>query len=173
MAEKTRDQRKTPFFLKPIVDAIGGQRVVQVYMKIASPIDRRLIPMTNGRLSTTLGQQVLVIEHEGAKSGKKRRTPLLYFRDGDNVVIVASYGGNKRHPAWFFNLTANPRVRVWAKKVSGRYIARIAEGEERERLWTAAVEFYPGYGKYRTYTDREIQLFVLTPEDAAPSESAN
>ena len=89
MAEKTRDQGKTPSFLKPIVDAIGGRRVVQVYMKIASPIDRRLIPMTNGRLSTTFGQQVLVVEHEGARSGKKRRTPPLYFRAGDNVVIVA------------------------------------------------------------------------------------
>jgi len=170
MPEKTRDQGKTPFFLKPIVDAIGGRRIVQVYMKIASPIDRRLIPLSNGRLSTTMGQQVLVIEHVGAKSGKKRRTPLLYFRDGNNIVLVASYGGNQRHPAWYFNVKANPRLRVWAKKLSGWYDAHIAEGDERERLWKDAVEFYPGYGKYETYTDREIQLFVLTPEPAAPPE---
>ena len=170
MAETARDQGKTPFFLKPIVDVIGGRRVVQVYMKIASPIDRRLIPLTNGRLSTTFGQQVLVIEHTGARSAKKRRTPLLFFRDGDNIVLVASYGGNKRHPAWYFNVKANPVVRVWAKKLSGWYKARIAEGEERARLWKGAVEFYPGYDKYRTYTDREIQLFVLTPEPEAPPE---
>ena len=86
------------------------------------------------------------------------------------ISIVASYGGNERHPAWFFNLKANPRVHVWAKKVSGRYTAHIAAGQESERLWTAAVEFYPGYGKYHTYTDREIQLFVLTPEPQAPPE---
>ena len=171
MAEKTRDQGKTPSFLKPVVDAIGGRRFVQVYMKIASPIDRRLIPMTNGRLSTTFGQQVLVIEHVGAKSGKKRRTPILFLRDGDNIVLVASYGGHKRHPAWYFNVKANPLVRVWAKELSGWYTARIAAGEERERLWQDAVEFYPGYAKYRTYTDREIQLFVLTPEPNAPPKS--
>jgi len=170
MAEKTRDQGKTPSFLKPVVDAIGGRRVVQVYMKIASPIDRRLIPATNGRLSTGVGQPVLVMEVAGAKSGKKRRTPLLYMRDGDNIILVASYGGKQRHPAWYHNVKANPRVRLFVRNGSGWYTARQAEGEERERLWNAVTEFYDGYRKYQTYTDREIQLFVLTPEPSAPSE---
>ena len=119
MPEKTRNQRKTPFFLKPIVSAISGRRTVQLFMKIASPIDRFLIPATNGRLSTGLGQPVLVMEVAGAKSGKKRRTPLLYMRDGDNIVLVASYGGGERHPAWYYNVKANPRVRLFVRNGSG------------------------------------------------------
>ena len=164
MAEKTRDERKTPFFLGPLVSAISGRRTVQLFMKIASPIDRFLIPATNGRLSTGFGQPVLVMEVAGAKSGKKRRTPLLYMRDGDDIVLVASYGGGERHPAWYYNVKANPRVRLFVRNGSGWYTARQAEGEERERLWKAVTEFYDGYRKYQTYTDREIQLFVLTPE---------
>ncbi len=171
MPEKTRHQRRTPFFLRPIVSAISGRRVVQLYMKIASPIDRRLIPLTNGRFSTGLGQPVLVMETVGAKSGKKRRTPLLYMRDGDNIVLVASYGGHERHPAWSYNLKANPRVRLFVRNGSGSYTARQADGEERERLWQALTEFYDGYRRYQTYTDREIQLFVLTPVPEAPPES--
>lgn len=170
MTEKTRERRRTPFFLKPIVSAISGRRVVQVFMKLASPIDRRLIPATNGRLSVAIGQPVLVMEVVGAKSGKKRRTPLLYLRDGDNIVLVASYGGSQDHPAWYHNVKANPRVRLFVRNGSGWYTARQAEGEERDRLWQAAVEFYPGYGKYQTYTDRQIQLFVLTPESGARRE---
>jgi deazaflavin-dependent oxidoreductase (nitroreductase family) len=105
-----------------------------------------------------------VIETVGAKSSKKRRTPLLYMRDGGNIVLVASYGGSKRHPAWHWNLKANPRVRLWARKAKGWYTARVVGGEERERLWREVTRFYPGYAKYQTYTDREIQIFVLTPE---------
>lgn len=171
MPEKTRDRRQTPFFLGPLVSAISGRRTVQLFMKIASPIDRFLIPASNGRLSTGLGQPVLVMETAGAKSGKKRRTPLLYMGDGDEIVIVASYGGSARHPAWYHNVRANPRVRVWAKGRSGWYRARQAEGEERERLWKAVTDFYEGYRKYQTYTGRQIQLFVLTPDPEAPPQS--
>jgi deazaflavin-dependent oxidoreductase (nitroreductase family) len=164
MGEDKRDRLDPPFFLKPVVNAISGRRVVQVYMKLASPLDRFLIPATGGWVSTAPGQQLAVIETVGARSGKKRRTPLLYMRDGGNVVLVASYGGSKRHPAWYWNLKANPRVRLWARKARGWYTARVVEGEERERLWREVMRFYPGYAKYQTYTDREIQIFVLTPE---------
>lgn len=171
MAEKTRDQAGPPSFLRPLMSVIGGRRTVQLFMKIASPVDRFLIPATNGRFSTGLGMPVLVMEVVGAKSGKKRRTPLLYMRDGDDIVIVASYGGSERHPAWYHNVKANPRVRLFVRDGSGWYTARQAEGDERERLWQAAMEFYEGYRKYQTYTDRQIQIFVLTSEPAAPTES--
>jgi deazaflavin-dependent oxidoreductase (nitroreductase family) len=105
-----------------------------------------------------------VIETTGRRSGKKRRTPLLYMRDGANIVLVASYGGSARNPAWYHNLRAQPRVRVWAPGRSGWYTSRIPEGAERARLWQAVVDFYPGYGKYQTYTEREIPLFVLDEE---------
>ncbi len=171
MPQKTRDRSRTPFFLAPLVSVISGRRTVQLFMKLASPIDRFLIPASNGRFSTGLGQPVLVMEVVGAKSGKKRRTPLLYMRDGDDIVLIASYGGHERHPAWYYNLKANPRVRLFVRNGSGWYTARQAGGEERDRLWKAVTEFYDGYRKYQTYTDREIQLFVLTPEVEAPLAS--
>jgi deazaflavin-dependent oxidoreductase (nitroreductase family) len=164
MTEDKRERVDPPFFMKPIVNAISGRRVVQAYMKLASPVDRFLVPASGGWLSTAPGQNLAVIETVGAKSGKRRRTPVLYMRDGENVVIVASYGGSNKHPAWYFNLKANPRLRLWARKARGWYNAHMADTAERERLWPQLVEFYPGYGKYQTYTDREIQVFVLTPE---------
>lgn len=165
MTENKRDRMNPPFFMKPIVNAISGRRVVQLYMKMASPVDRFLIPASGGWLSSAPGQNVCVIETTGAKSGKKRRTPVLYMRNGKNVVIVASYGGSQKHPAWYFNLKANPRVRFWGRKAAnGWYNAQVAEGEERNRLWEEATQFYPGFAKYETYTEREIQIFVLTPE---------
>lgn len=165
MAKDKGDRLDPPFFLKPIMDAISGRRIVQVYMKLATPVDSFLIPATGGWISTAPGQPLCVIETKGAKSGKKRRTTVLYMRDGENVIIVASYGGSQRHPGWYHNLKANPNLRLWGRKLkNGRYTSRVAEGEERERLWEKLTEYYPGYRKYQTYTDREIQIFVLTPE---------
>jgi deazaflavin-dependent oxidoreductase (nitroreductase family) len=163
VSEKAPRKSQTSPIMRFAGRFIGGRRTVQVFMKVFSPIDRWLVPATNGRVSSAPGQ-VCVIESAGRRSGKRRRTPLLFMRDGENIVLVASYGGSQRHPAWYFNVKADPRVRVWAPGRNGRYVAHIAEGEERERLWQAVVEFYPGYGKYQTYTEREIQVFVLEPE---------
>ena len=104
---------------------------------------------------------MLLLDHIGAKSGEKRTTPLVYVRDGENLVLVASKGGNPKNPAWFHNLRANPEttVQVGSKKRSVR--ARVAEAAERERLWPKAVETYGGYADYQERTDREIPLVIL------------
>jgi F420H(2)-dependent quinone reductase len=106
---------------------------------------------------------MLLLDHVGAKSGVKRTTPLLYVRDGDDVVIVASKGGYERHPAWFHNLRANPdtTVQVGSRVLNVR--ARIAEGEERERLWALMAGVYSGYEGYRKRTERQIPVVVLAP----------
>jgi F420H(2)-dependent quinone reductase len=106
---------------------------------------------------------MLLVDHVGAKSGTQRTTPLVYVRDGENLVLVASKGGNPKNPAWFHNLRANPEttVQVGSKKRSVR--ARVAEAEERERLWPKAVETYAGYRDYQERTDREIPLVILEP----------
>jgi F420H(2)-dependent quinone reductase len=104
---------------------------------------------------------MLLLDHVGAKSGKKRTSPLVYVRDGDDIVLVASKGGNPKNPAWFHNLKANPdtTVQVGSEKRSVR--ARVATDEERERLWPMAVDTYSGYEGYRKRTDRKIPLVVL------------
>ena len=110
-----------------------------------------------------LGIDMLLLDHVGAKSGKRRTTPLLYVRDGDNLAIIASKGGNPRHPAWFHNLRANPETTVQVGSERRAVRARVAEGEERERLWSRAVENWSQYRDYQARTDREIPVVVLEP----------
>jgi F420H(2)-dependent quinone reductase len=106
---------------------------------------------------------VLLLDHVGAKSGTKRTSPLVYGRDGENYVLIASKGGYPKNPAWFYNLRANPdtTVQVGARTLNVR--ARVAEGEERTRLWSSMVGVYGGYEDYRKRTEREIPVVVLEP----------
>jgi F420H(2)-dependent quinone reductase len=109
------------------------------------------------------GPPMLLLDHVGAKGAVKRTTPLVYIRDGDNVVIVGSKGGHPRHPAWFHNLRANPDtiVQIGSKRQAVR--ARVADPQERARLWPKVVEVYPGYDTYQQRTAREIPLVILEP----------
>jgi F420H(2)-dependent quinone reductase len=107
----------------------------------------------------------LLLDHVGAKSGTKRTTPLTYLHDGDDFVIVASKGGHPSNPAWFHNLRANPdtTIQVGHKRLPVR--ARVANPEERSRLWPKVVDLYSGYAGYQKRTDREIPLVILEPRD--------
>src|SRR3712207_6458964 len=95
---------------------------------------------------------MLLLDHVGAKSGRKRTTPLVYVEDGDDLAVIASKGGHPRHPAWFHNLKANPEttVQVGSKRRAVR--ARVAKPKERERLWAEAVKLWPGYRGYQERT---------------------
>jgi deazaflavin-dependent oxidoreductase (nitroreductase family) len=106
---------------------------------------------------------VLLLDHVGAKSATRRTSPLVYGRDGANLVLVASKGGYPKHPAWFHNLLANPDTTVQVGSRALNVHARVAEGEERERLWSLMVGVYGGYEDYRKRTEREIPLVVLEP----------
>lgn len=105
---------------------------------------------------------MLLLDHVGAKSGTKRTTPLLYFPDGDNVVIVASKGGYPKHPAWYHNLKANPDTSAQIGGERRSVHARVATPTERERLWPEAVRAYGGYRDYAARSKgREIPLVIL------------
>ncbi len=106
---------------------------------------------------------MLLLEHRGAKSGAKRVSPLVYVRDGENLVLVASKGGYPKNPAWYHNLRANPEttVQVGSRRIPVK--ARVANKAERKRLWPKAVKTYSGYRGYQERTDREIPLVVLEP----------
>jgi F420H(2)-dependent quinone reductase len=106
---------------------------------------------------------MLLLDHVGAKSHKRRTTPLTYMREGEDLVIVASKGGHPKNPSWFHNLRANPdtTVRVGSQRRAVR--ARVATPEERTRLWPRVVELYGGYRDYQKRTDREIPLVILKP----------
>ena len=105
--------------------------------------------------------QMLLLDHRGAKSGVERTTPLVYARDGDDLVIVASKGGFPKHPAWFHNLKANPETTVQVGSERRRVRARQATAAERKRLWKEVVRVYSGFEGYQQRTQREIPLVIL------------
>jgi deazaflavin-dependent oxidoreductase (nitroreductase family) len=120
------------------------------------------------RLGTTFGSvHVLFLHHRGAKSGTERISPLLYVEDGKNLAIIASKGGHVKHPGWFHNLNAHPDVKIELRGGVRQVHARLAEGEERERLWQKAVSVWPDYETYaRRAPHREIPVVVLEPRGA-------
>jgi deazaflavin-dependent oxidoreductase (nitroreductase family) len=126
-----------------------------------------LYKATGGRLGHKIPGvpgKMLLLDHKGAKSGIERTSPLLYFRDGEDLVIVASKGGFPKHPAWFHNLKANPDTTVQVASHQLPVHARVAKPEERERLWAMAVKAYHGYEDYAARSKgREIPLVVLEP----------
>lgn len=116
---------------------------------------------------TTDGVQVLdrpivLFTTTGAKSGKKRYVPLMRVEENGKYAMIASKGGDPKHPSWFFNVKSNPTVSVQdGDKVLADRTAREVEGEEREHWWKLAVEAYPPYAEYQTKTDRLIPVFVV------------
>ena len=117
-----------------------------------------VIPGVRGRM--------LLLDHVGAKSGVHRTLPLLYVRDGENLVIVASKGGFPKNPAWFYNLKANSDTTVQVSDEVLPVHARVAKPEERDRLWDLAIDAYGGYRDYKARAGREIPLVVLEPRAA-------
>jgi deazaflavin-dependent oxidoreductase (nitroreductase family) len=151
-------------WVRSIVSLAASRQGSWFFLNVATPIDRRLLPATNGRLSLSIGQPVLCLEVVGAKSGQIRRTPLMFTEVDGELVMIASAGGAPKHPAWYRNVSANPRVKVYAPRGrTGQYIARTAEGEERSRMWAAAIELYRGFDVYAERAGgREIPVVVLS-----------
>jgi deazaflavin-dependent oxidoreductase (nitroreductase family) len=107
------------------------------------------------------GVSVLILTTTGRRSGEQRSTPLIFGRDGESYVLVASKGGQPQHPGWYFNLSEQPEVQLQVKGDRFRARARTAEGEERERLWASMNEIWPYYDEYQAKTTRQIPVVVL------------
>jgi deazaflavin-dependent oxidoreductase (nitroreductase family) len=107
------------------------------------------------------GAPMVLLHTTGAKSGKERVNPLMYRSDGDRIVIVASKAGAPTHPDWSHNLRADPAASVELGTEVIQVTARVAEGDERERLWSAQKADFPGFAEYEAATSREIPVVVL------------
>ena len=110
------------------------------------------------------GMNLLLLHHTGAKSGTERINPLVYLRDGDKYVIFASKAGAPTSPDWYHNVRANPNTTIEVGIQSIPVTARVAEGDERERLWSAQKEVAPQFAEYESKTDRVIPVVVLEPD---------
>ena len=148
-----RGRRLTAY--EATVEAFAASRAGSwVFRRLVAPVDRR----SRASASRALRVPVGVLETRGARTGRPRSTALLYHRDGDALVLVASNYGRARDPGWLRNLAAHPQVRF-----DGRpYTARVADPAERARRWARATDFYAGYATYAGRTRREIALVVLT-----------
>jgi deazaflavin-dependent oxidoreductase (nitroreductase family) len=109
------------------------------------------------------GLPIVVITNVGAKSGKVRKTPLMKVEHDGKYAAVASQGGAPKHPLWYYNFLANPRVVLQDGPRSTEMIAREVSGAERDEWWERSVAAYPPYAEYQTKTTRTIPVFVLEP----------
>ena len=107
------------------------------------------------------GATTLLLTVKGRRSGKPYRTALIYDRDGENYVVVASKGGAPEHPEWYRNLTANPEVEVQVLGDIFTATARTANAAERPKLWSLMTQMWPAYNDYQLKTDREIPVVIL------------
>ncbi|MFE7749605.1 nitroreductase family deazaflavin-dependent oxidoreductase [Streptomyces sp. NPDC057428] len=123
-----------------------------------------LIESSGGTQGTTLrGMPVILLTTRGAKSGKIRKSPLMRVEHDGQYAVVASLGGAPKHPVWYYNVLADPKVELRDGTVQQDMVAREVTGDEKALWWGRAVEAFPDYADYQEKTDREIPVFVLTP----------
>lgn len=109
------------------------------------------------------GSTLLLLHTKGSKSREEHVNPLMYRKDGDALVVFASKGGAPKDPDWYRNLMANPIVKVEVGTETVEVRARVAEPEERERIWTVHTQEYPVFARYEMKAGREIPVIILEP----------
>ena len=125
---------------------------------------RRLFQITHGRVGKRLvDNDMLLLTTSGRVTGEAHTVPLLYLRDGDRLVVIASYGGRGHHPDWYLNLESAPEVGVELPGARVRMIARTASSEERAHWWPCIVDAYYAYAAYQLRTQREVPVVFLDP----------
>jgi deazaflavin-dependent oxidoreductase (nitroreductase family) len=137
-----------------------------VFFKLSTGIHRAVFNASKGRIfGKAFGMPVVELVTTGRRSGKERLTMLAVpIVDGDRLVLVASFGGDDRHPAWYLNLRVNPEVRVTIAGSTRTMIARIATEEERAELWPQITSVFEGYARYQERTERPIPVVILEPK---------
>lgn len=144
-----------------IADRVRNSAALKDVLKYFTRAHVWLYQRTNGVIGARLMHYpAALITTTGRKSGRSRTTATLYLRDGDRIVLPASFGGRDHHPAWYLNVEEHPDVKVQVGGDRRRMRARDATAEERERYWPALIDMYPPYRDYREAADRPIPLVV-------------
>lgn len=108
------------------------------------------------------GVPTLLLTTTGRRTGLPRTSALIFARDGDDYLVVASTGGSPRHPSWYLNLSANPEVEIQVRAQRSRVVARTASDDEKPRLWKVVTDTWPNYDLYQSRTSRDIPVVVLS-----------
>lgn len=140
-----------------------GRAVKDRLFRASTGLHRRVFRATRGRLlGRAMGMPVAELVTVGRRTGAARSTMLAVpVSDADRLVLVASFGGDDRNPAWYLNLRAEPAVRVTFRGSTRRMVARVASGAERAELWPRIVDRYAGYARYQQRTERELPIVVI------------
>jgi deazaflavin-dependent oxidoreductase (nitroreductase family) len=156
-AQKRPDQLDSPIL--PVIFRHVGRAQVWIYRRTGGQIGAKW------RVGAGFRKPVptLLLDHVGRKSGTPFTVPLLYVRDGADVVVVASQGGRPDHPQWYRNLVANPDTHVQIGRQRSAVRAVVADTAERDRLWPRLVDAYADFDTYQSWTEREIPVVVLKP----------
>jgi len=171
------DYTSQPHWWQRVAQAVASSRYgSKVASRLLPHIDRTMLRLSDNRFSfssVVSHVPVVMLTTTGAKSGLPRSVPLLAFPDGAKVILIASSFGNHKHPAWYFNLRANPQALLaFHGQQPWPYIAREANGVERETYWQRAARAYPGYDAYKARANgREIPVMVLEPARAGESDT--
>jgi deazaflavin-dependent oxidoreductase (nitroreductase family) len=141
------------------------EQIGSVVVKVMSGLNTFVYRLTGGRVGGRFmrGAPVLLLITVGRKSGEKRTAPLLYIKEGNDYVVVASKGGMSHHPLWYRNLEANPEVEIELGRDTIKARGRRAGDAEKKALWPKLVAMYPDYDDYQARTDRDIPVVILTP----------
>jgi F420H(2)-dependent quinone reductase len=138
--------------------------VVGFFIKWMAKGNTWIYKVSGGKLGGTFqNAPVALLTTTGRKTGEPRVSPLLFLREGNRVILVASRGGSDKHPLWYLNLKANPKVSVQIKDDVLALQARDATEEEREAYWPKLDAMYPSFGDYRSWTDRVIPVIICDP----------
>ncbi|MCP3997775.1 MAG: nitroreductase family deazaflavin-dependent oxidoreductase [bacterium] len=133
--------------------------------KNLSTLHAAIFRTTRGRVGKRLvDNDMLLLSTTGRVTGKTHTVPLLYLRDNDDLVVIASWGGRDQHPEWYLNLSADPVAHAQINGSRFRVRATTADTERRRRLWPQVLDAYDGYREYQSRTDREIPVVILSPE---------
>ena len=141
---------------------VNRTRLANLLFRLVGSIHRRVYLLSGGRIGGRIVKlPVLLLTTTGRKSGRPRTQPLTYTEAGDGYAVIASKGGADQHPLWYLNLRANPLADVTVGRDTRKVRARNAGGDEREELWRALADIYPGYDRYARKTSRTIPVVVL------------
>jgi deazaflavin-dependent oxidoreductase (nitroreductase family) len=145
------DPGSNPPYVQPDTSLIGDEHI-------------RRYEETDGEVGYEWnGATCLVLTTTGRKSGQPRKFALIFGRDGDNYLVVASKGGAPTNPGWYLNVTANPEVQVQVRDQRFAARARTATAAEKPRLWKIVTSVWPNYDVYTTRTSRDIPVVILEP----------
>jgi deazaflavin-dependent oxidoreductase (nitroreductase family) len=141
------------------------QRAVTVVNRTFGSLHAWLYQKTDGKIGSTFtgGAPVMLLTTRGRKTGMPRTAPLLYLRDGERIIIVASRGGHPNHPAWYLNLKAHPEVEVQIGDEKRTMRAETASMAQKAKYWPRLIAVYPPFQDCQARTDRDIPVVVLKP----------